>query len=490
MQVLDKHEEEALRTSVVHYTEGQTRRRLLLYLQRTFINSFVLAIGDVLALIFASLAGGALRLFWKGDPMVPEWTALVILAWLIGATALRLLPSWGLGMVEELRRISLLLFAVFGLTSFALFMGKATIETSRFTVLMVFLFSLPILPLMRMLSKLLLIKWEVWGIPTAIYGKTDTGALVIQGLRREMGLGYFPIAIFDDDPAHLGDYVEGVPVIGSLAHSTPIAPVAILAMPEASRHNVLELLDGPLASYQHVVIIPDLHEAPSLWVKPRDLGGVLGLEVSSNLLVPLASISKRFIDLACVLLTAPFWVPVSACVGLAVWFHDRQNPFFAQERIGLNNSTFNTYKFRTMYTDAETLLEKRLQEDTKLREEWDANFKLKRDPRITSVGKFLRRTSLDELPQLWNVLRGDMSLVGPRPLPLYHYENLPLRVRRLRERVRPGLTGLWQISGRSEAGHLGMAKWDTYYVRNWSPWLDVVILVRTFRAVMKGQGAY
>ena len=105
------------------------------------------------------------------------------------------------------------------------------------------------------------------------------------------------------------------------------------------------------------------------------------------------------------------------------------------------------------------------------------------------MGKFLRKTSLDEIPQLFNVLKGEMSLVGPRPLPRYHYDQLPGSVRMLRERVKPGITGLWQVSGRSDAGNEGMIRHDPYYVRNWSIWLDIVILVRTVRAVLFGSGA-
>ncbi len=151
---------------------------------------------------------------------------------------------------------------------------------------------------------------------------------------------------------------------------------------------------------------------------------------------------------------------------------------------------FKTLKFRTMHKEAEKILEAKLDEDPDLREEWEENFKLKNDPRVTRTGQLLRSSSLDELPQLFNVLRGDMSLVGPRPLPAYHYYGLSEQVRLLRDRVRPGITGLWQVSGRSEVGLEGMERWDTYYVRNWSIWLDFVILFRTVRAVLQKEGAY
>jgi len=143
-----------------------------------------------------------------------------------------------------------------------------------------------------------------------------------------------------------------------------------------------------------------------------------------------------------------------------------------------------------MVPNAEQVLQNALRTNSKLREEWEAHYKLKKDPRITKVGNFLRKTSLDELPQLINILTGDMALVGPRPLPAYHFNELPERVQRLRDQVRPGITGLWQVSGRSEAGTAGMEKWDPYYVRNWSVWLDLVIIARTFSAVLFARGDY
>lgn len=158
--------------------------------------------------------------------------------------------------------------------------------------------------------------------------------------------------------------------------------------------------------------------------------------------------------------------------------------------MGHRGQVFQTWKFRTMVTNAEQVLEKALLNDPVLKAEWEKDFKLKKDPRITPLGHFLRKYSLDEIPQLFNVLTGQMSLVGPRPLPKYHEEELDERIRTMRRRVSPGMTGMWQVSGRSDAGTNGMELFDSYYVRNWSIWLDIVILVRTFSAVARSSGAY
>jgi lipopolysaccharide/colanic/teichoic acid biosynthesis glycosyltransferase len=176
-------------------------------------------------------------------------------------------------------------------------------------------------------------------------------------------------------------------------------------------------------------------------------------------------------------------------VGLLVRLESPGPVFYGHRRIGRGHSKFCIWKIRTMQVNGDRLLQDALARDEALREEWLRERKLRCDPRVTRVGKFLRKTSLDELPQFWNVLRGEMSLVGPRPIveeeiPAYG-PNFSLYCR-----VTPGLTGLWQVSGRSEVSRRDRVQLDSYYVRNWSPWLDLNILARTAKAVITGQGAY
>jgi lipopolysaccharide/colanic/teichoic acid biosynthesis glycosyltransferase len=144
-----------------------------------------------------------------------------------------------------------------------------------------------------------------------------------------------------------------------------------------------------------------------------------------------------------------------------------------------------------MYPDAEHLLERYLDENPDEREHWKHFFKLRHDPRILpGIGHLLRKTSLDELPQFWNIIRGEMSLVGPRPFPLYHMNSFGEEFRNLRQSVPPGLTGFWQISERSDADLEVQEHLDTYYIRNWSPWLDLYILANTVKVVAMPRGAY
>ncbi len=460
------------------------------YARRFFTNVIVLGVFEAIALMISLLLGGIIRLAWKGEPMLANWMWYLLAAWAIGAYITRLLPGWGLGPVEELRRTFFLLAAVFTGTTAMLFWGKAAEITSRFTLTLGFLLSIVCVPLIRREVKRSLLRLNLWGVPAVLYGHAKPLVQVANALREERGLGYLPSGVFLEESGDAPTEVAGLAVLGPSDNFTETAPIALLATAGLSPQRVSELLDGPLANYRRIVVIPDISEAATLWVKPRDLMGMLGIEIPGNLLDPLARFAKRTLDLLLVLTFAPIWIPLCILIGIAVFLTDRADPIFRQERIGRYNRPFRTLKFRTMYPNAEDILQRSLNESPELRAEWEAHFKLRNDPRITRIGRFLRNTSLDEIPQLFNVLRGDMSLVGPRPLPRYHYDELPVRVQQLRDRVRPGVTGLWQVSGRSEAGHAAMPRWDTYYVRNWSIWLDIVILARTFRAVSSGQGAY
>jgi Undecaprenyl-phosphate galactose phosphotransferase WbaP len=481
---------EAVASSLVFSHPQSKLSPAVFYLRRRLLNALALGAGDAGALVIAQALAGAIRWLLVGEPMIYGWSGLLILAWWGCAIGARLLPSWGMGPIEELRRMVLLLAGIYCGLAVTLFLGQEGEEVSRLVLLAGFVLSAFLVPATRMMVKKALIVYGVWGLPTVIYGNREMSDMIVGALRAEKGFGYVPIGLFNDELKPWRDHVEDVPVLGALTQTTPRAQVAILALQGLAREQTVELLDGPLASYRHVLIIPNLFEVQSLWVRARDLGGVLGLEITRNLLDPVARLTKRTLEVACVLLTIPLWGPLCLLLALLVWLMDRANPLFMQERVGEEGRTFRTLKFRTMVPDAERVLQQKLMEDPQLRAEWETAFKLARDPRITNAGRFLRKTSLDELPQLVNVLRGEMSLVGPRPLPSYHQDELPAHVRALRERVRPGMTGLWQVSGRSRAGIPGMQKWDTYYVRNWSVWLDIVIMIRTFRAVIKGSGAY
>jgi Undecaprenyl-phosphate galactose phosphotransferase WbaP len=244
-----------------------------------------------------------------------------------------------------------------------------------------------------------------------------------------------------------------------------------------------------VSHFPHVLLVPNLDGLPSLWNRTYDYGGQLGIGLEVRLLMPLPRLLKRMTDLIIVILGGLCCLPLIAAIAVLI---KRSSPgpiMFRQERIGFRGRRFQAYKFRTMVSDADKALEQYLNANPRMRDEWEKNHKIKNDPRITRIGRWLRKTSLDELPQLWNVLRGEMSLVGPRPIVqeeiIKYGEDYDLYTKAV-----PGITGLWQISGRNNTSYETRVSLDSYYVRNWSPWMDLYILARTIRVVLNGAGAY
>lgn len=191
-------------------------------------------------------------------------------------------------------------------------------------------------------------------------------------------------------------------------------------------------------------------------------------------------IKKRIMDLILGIPCLLVGLPIILLAALLIRVVSRGPAFFVQERVGLDGKSIYIWKLRTMYLDAQERLQAHLESNPEAQAEWHKHFKLRDDPRILPwTGKFMRATSLDELPQIWNVLRGDMSLVGPRPLPKYHLQRCPHRFLELRQSVQPGLTGLWQVQIRSEGDLTDLEAYDTHYITNWSLKTDIALLLKT-----------
>lgn len=313
------------------------------------------------------------------------------------------------------------------------------------------------------------------------------GRALAQSLRNEPTAGFQPIAFLDNRPSLWNTLVEGIPVAGPLALASDFeqrAVVAIVTLADLPKSDTAQLLNE--LNFARVIVVPDLPGVASLWITARELGGSVGFEIKKNLLLRRNLVLKSVMDRAIALPLFLLSLPVLAVAALWIKLSSRGPVFYCQTREGLA-----VWKLRTMQMDGDKILEQWFEENPLDRAHWNRHFKLKRDPRVLpGIGTFLRRTSLDELPQLWTILMGRMSLVGPRPLPDYHLEAFDEEFRRLRTRVLPGLTGLWQVSTRSEGDADVLQAMDTYYIRNWSPWLDLYILARTVTAVLFARGAY
>jgi Undecaprenyl-phosphate galactose phosphotransferase WbaP len=310
-------------------------------------------------------------------------------------------------------------------------------------------------------------------------------------LRDEPGLGYVPIGFLERNSAGNATEVAGLPVLGHVSEAAKLRHVArtvILTTPKSAPNGLGHMVrDLP---FPRILMVPELTQFPSLWVSTRDLSGILALELPQNLLLrrnrAIKQVSDYILTIPLILLSLPILAVAALCIKMA----SRGRVFYAHEREGLGHRTFRMWKLRTMYQDAEDHLEGHLAENPQYRVEWENHMKLKQDPRIISgIGRWLRKSSIDELPQLWDVLRGKMSLIGPRPFPKYHLEKFTDQSRELRAHIRPGITGLWQIIARSDADVKAQEELDMYYIRNWSLWLDLYILIKTIPAVIKQKGA-
>jgi exopolysaccharide biosynthesis polyprenyl glycosylphosphotransferase len=259
----------------------------------------------------------------------------------------------------------------------------------------------------------------------------------------------------------------------------------VLALPVRSLHSRASEIAALCEEQGIVVRLFDVFDLKSSQSRAEEFDGHPVITHYRGSLDGWAGMAKRGIDVLVSLLALVFISPVLLITAILIRLTSPGPVLFVQKRLGLNKRHFGVYKFRTMVVDAE----KRLSEVKHLNEVSGPVFKIKNDPRITPVGRLLRKTSIDELPQLWNVVKGDMSLVGPRPLPIRDYEGFSKDWQRRRFSVRPGITCLWQIKGRSAIPFEQWMELDLQYIDKWSLWLDLEILVRTIPAVVKGSGA-
>jgi len=310
-------------------------------------------------------------------------------------------------------------------------------------------------------------------------------------LRREPWLGYELVGAVTPPHEVAAETAAGIPVLGNAEDVVSIATEAdvdviffaggALSSAQRLREIIWELEHGSF----RVVVAPSVSEVSSERVSVRPVGGLPLMHIDPPTWANAARIGKRLFDVLGSVFLILLASPVLAACAVAVKTGDRGPVLFRQVRIGRDGERFDCLKFRTMVVDAERLLVDLRSVDTVN----GVLFKMKDDPRITRSGRWLRRFSFDEIPQLFNVLRGDMSLVGPRP-PLPQ-EVLSYEVQTSRRlRVRPGMTGLWQVSGRSDLSFEDAIRLDLYYVDNWSMLQDIIILLRTVNAVISSRGAY
>jgi Undecaprenyl-phosphate galactose phosphotransferase WbaP len=449
---------------------------------------------DILSIVGSLLLASNLRdHLWPmpGNPIAG--TILPALLIVLGSfVVVGLYPGVSLNPVEELRLSTLSITVAFLVLWSATFFLH-DLSLSRFVYLAAYFFAVLSVPLFRFVARQAFCRQSWWGSQVVILGYGATGKLILDKLNNNPRLGLKPYAVLDDDLAKT-EHIEGDLLRGPLSRCLQITAdhkisYGIVCMPSLSRQELLTLLDRYGQCFGHVLVIPNLIGMTSLGITAKEVSGIIGLELKQQLLRPSSRCLKRLLDIAISLVAAPIVLPLVAVFALLIKTADAGPAFYANPRLGVGGRKFKAWKLRSMLLDGESVLRQYLNDNPVEHAQWRATQKLKRDPRLTRVGRFIRQTSIDELPQFWNVLRGEMSVVGPRPI-LEHQVSMYGPGFNLYKQVRPGITGLWQVSGRNHLSFAERANLDKYVIQNWSVWLDVYILARTLSVLITRNGAY
>ncbi len=399
-------------------------------------------------------------------------------------------PGFCLNRIEEIRRITLSICIAYLLLFTWLSLSRYGENFSRIALLAGMAFSILCMPVFRFLVRLLMKKLGFGQIDIFIAGAGKTGRAIAEEFLHSCYYGFRVVGFLDDDPAKLGKTFLGIKTLGRLANAAHLAKKhnvenIVCCLP---LHLIMQIFKDYSRIFRIITFVPDNRVLPISWLYPATIGLYAGFEIRNQWRLGFPRFLKEMLELVLSTVAIISLLPLFLVLALLVKLSSPGPIFYFANRLGRNGKPIRVLKFRTMYADADARLESLLAENPALAREWKEKFKLQHDPRVTPIGYFLRKTSLDELPQFWNVLTGDMAMIGPRPIvkaevPLYgeSYELL--------KRVKPGITGFWQVSGRSDVDYTSRVMLDTYYIMNWSVWMDYYIFFKTIFVVLMGRGA-
>ena len=415
-----------------------------------------------------------LSIYWRLWPIFPMYVSFNAVCRLYHGNWMY--PAMPLSPIEEFRRLfASSVFAHLLLMSFLGF-TRHNMEYSRFIIGMSGVLTGLLSQSFRNIVRLLLMKLNVFQIPVLLVGDGDVARRVEEVLRNSSYIGFDIKARFKNRQLH-----EILPAAKKL-------DIKIMLACQDERLFRAQLRD--FASwFNYIEYLPRTEIFPVFGSHSVSIGQIGGLEMMNQLRMKALRWEKNLVDGIASVFVLLFASPVMAVIAVLIKLTSPGPVLYKAKRLGKNGREITVYKFRTMYADAEDKLAEIFRENPELEKEYRKKFKLKNDPRVTPLGRLLRRTSLDELPQLINVLKREMTLVGPRPIVAgevrYYGDNYAVF-----SSVKPGITGLWQCSGRSDSSYDQRVAFDIYYVLNWSPWMDLWILLRTFFCVLTFRGAY
>ena len=425
------------------------------------------------------------------DAYIYGWVPLLFLIFLGHSRSYRQMKP----VVDTMRDIFQSVMSGWIASIILIYFLKASGQASRLFILLLGIFVLINVCVIRYAVLKFLKRRNIFYEPIVVIGAGLTAEKVIKFWREDLGYRYKVVGLIDDHPVS-ATLPKDFPILGGLSEARSLIRAAnvktvVIAAPGLDKERLQELIGKIQPHVKKISFVPDLIGTPMSSVELSILFSekILMLNLRNNLSRPYNRALKRIFDLTLTIVGGLMISPVLLVIALAVAIDNRGRVIFAHKRVGAAGKKFPCYKFQTMVPDAEAKLKKYLAENPDAKKEWEETFKLTNDPRVTKLGSWLRRKSLDELPQLWNVIRGEMSLVGPRPIV---QAEVPRYGKNIREyyMVLPGITGMWQVSGRSDTTYPERVAMDTWYVRNWSVWIDLMYLFKTVKAVLTSKGAY
>jgi Undecaprenyl-phosphate galactose phosphotransferase WbaP len=461
--------------------------------------------GILLAVYLGHLLNGEqynFRFFSPGEAAQTLSSAFCILLFVFS----RLYPSIGINPAEEIKLVVRFSFISFGVSTLTNFLLYSSYKSVMFiTPLFILFFSIVIILSLRWGIRILATRAGIWGEPVVVLARGAHIDYLTGYFLKRSRLGFIPI-LAATDTAGKKTITSSVPVV-DLRRMLTGYPSLLLkdvetVLVDASffGHTIGNTSYSKLTRmFKHIIFVSDMDWLEGASLAVRDFEGLTGIEANKDQLSSTNSIIKRAMDIFGSLFGLIVFAPFALIVMLLIKLDSPGPVFYSQERISRDRRKKKRmdgsvrrifiYKFRSMHLNADQALAEYLEANPQARLEWDQTQKLRVDPRITRVGRWIRKFSIDEVPQLYNVLRGEMSLVGPRPIMTDQVQPYGKNFD-VYTGVRPGLTGLWQVSGRNSTTFKERARFDLYYVHNWSVWLDFYIIARTVWVILSRDGAY
>jgi len=408
----------------------------------------------------------------------------ILLAWVNG-----LYPGFGLAAVQEMQKVLYVVSLAAIFLGMILFLQQLGTAFSRLIFILSWFLSALFMMLGRFALRNRFSRYAWWGVPMIVIGSRERIIPVIEKLLQSRRLGFRPVYYYEPG-GKMHQSISGVQPL------TDLPSLQELVSESKIQHVILtdSITDLNTFDFQwmrdvfpNIIFILDTAPFGSLWVRTIDIHGTLAIETNYHLLNKQEMIIKRVFDMVLTLLLLLFTWPIFILLALLVHLDSHGPVLYTQKRLGKNGEEFDSYKFRTMFENAEEKLHELLETDAEARREYQEYHKLVNDPRVTRIGRILRRYSLDEIPQFINVLKRDMNLIGPRS---YLPRELPTMgaSAKIILKVKPGITGWWQVMGRNETSFKERLMLDEYYISNWSIWLDIYIVIKTVWVLVRGEG--